>query len=112
LQGELAVSSRLFVKELWLELSEREVMMTINLFNTMEQNQNNIFQGKTLQMVLEFLVERYGWEKLGEMIAVNCFINDPSIPSSLKFLRRTPWARRKVEDLYVDTINLDKRSGR
>lgn len=78
----------------------------------MDQNPNNAFQGKTLQAILEFLVERYGWAKLGEMIAINCFINDPSIASSLKFLRRTPWARRKVEDLYIDTINLDKRSGR
>jgi uncharacterized protein (DUF2132 family) len=56
--------------------------------------------GVTLQAMLEHLVERYGWPGLGERIEIQCFINDPSIPSSLKFLRRTPWARTKVESLY------------
>ncbi len=51
-----------------------------------------------------YLVSFYGWEELGKRIRINCFQNDPSINSSLKFLRRTPWARKKVEDLYLATI--------
>ncbi len=57
--------------------------------------------GVTLKMMLTELVETYGWEELGDQVAINCFLNDPSISSSLKFLRRTPWAREKVEDLYL-----------
>jgi uncharacterized protein (DUF2132 family) len=57
--------------------------------------------GVTLQAMLEHLVERYGWDGLGERIAIRCFTHDPSVPSSLKFLRKTPWARAKVESLYV-----------
>jgi uncharacterized protein (DUF2132 family) len=56
--------------------------------------------GKTLEMILNELVDFYGWEQLGNMINVRCFTNDPSIKSSLVFLRKTPWARTKVEDLY------------
>ncbi len=52
-----------------------------------------------------YLVSYYGWEELGEHIRINCFRKDPSIKSSLKFLRRTPWARKKVEDLYLFTVN-------
>lgn len=55
----------------------------------------------TLEMILTRLVEKYGWEELGKRIPIQCFINDPSIKSSLKFLRRTPWARKKVEELYL-----------
>lgn len=57
--------------------------------------------GKTLELVLNELVSFYGWEQLGNMINLNCFTQDPSIKSSLKFLRKTPWARKKVEDLYL-----------
>lgn len=57
--------------------------------------------GVTLQMVLERLVERYGWQDLAERIAIRCFESDPSVKSSLVFLRRTPWAREKVEKLYL-----------
>lgn len=60
--------------------------------------------GKTLQAILEFLVDHYGWMGLAERINVQCFQIDPSIPSSLKFLRKTPWARQKVEGLYLWTI--------
>ncbi|MDC0230953.1 VF530 family protein [Aureispira] len=60
--------------------------------------------GKTLLVILEYLVEYYGWEHLGYKINIKCFNNDPSIKSSLKFLRKTNWARKKVEDLYIDTI--------
>lgn len=57
----------------------------------------------TLEMLLIYLVEEIGWEALSRQITINCFTNDPSIISSLKFLRKTPWARKKVEQLYVDT---------
>ena len=60
--------------------------------------------GITLEKILEHLVEHYGWAELGERIPVRCFNFDPSIKSSLQFLRRTPWARAKVEKLYVDTV--------
>ncbi|MCG6965745.1 MAG: VF530 family protein [Chromatiaceae bacterium] len=59
--------------------------------------------GVTLQMMLTRLLDRYGWEELGRRIRIKCFISDPSIASSLKFLRRTPWARAEVEALYLDT---------
>ena len=62
---------------------------------------NNALHGITLEMILTQLVEKYGWVELGERITIKCFTNDPSIKSSLKFLRRTPWARKKVEELYL-----------
>lgn len=62
---------------------------------------NDPLHGITLETLLTQLVERYGWETLGRKIAINCFRNDPSIKSSLAFLRRTPWARKKVEELYI-----------
>ena len=55
----------------------------------------------TLEMILTSLVEHYGWEELGQTININCFIHEPGIKSSLKFLRKTPWAREKLEDLYL-----------
>ncbi|MEY4702427.1 MAG: hypothetical protein RIR96_324 [Bacteroidota bacterium] len=60
--------------------------------------------GKTLEMILNHLVEHFGWEDLGTLININCFQSNPSIKSSLKFLRKTPWARKKVEDLYLRSI--------
>lgn len=68
-----------------------------------EQQKNNPLHGVTLQKMLEHLVEVYGWEHLSTKININCFKNDPSIKSSLTFLRRTPWAREKVEGLYLYT---------
>jgi len=62
--------------------------------------------GITLKAILEFLVETYGWAKLSELIRINCFYENPSINSSLKFLRKTPWARTKVEELYKETVKL------
>jgi len=59
--------------------------------------------GVTLEMLLNRLLEHYGWEELAARIDINCFANDPSIASSLKFLRKTPWARQKVEALYLQT---------
>ncbi len=58
--------------------------------------------GVTLKMVVTTLVERYGWEELGQRIKIKCFTHDPSINSSLKFLRKAPWAREKVEALYLE----------
>ena len=57
--------------------------------------------GVTLKMILNELVEAYGWEEMGRMIDIRCFTHEPSLSSSLKFLRRTPWARDKVEALYL-----------
>lgn len=57
--------------------------------------------GVTLKMIVTELYEIYGWEELGDRIDINCFTKDPSISSSLKFLRKTPWAREKVEALYI-----------
>lgn len=62
---------------------------------------NNPLHGKTLESILTSLVEQYGWEELGERIHLKCFTTDPSVKSSLKFLRKTPWAREKVERLYL-----------
>ena len=70
---------------------------------TSEQPQNRL-HSITLEMILKHLVERYGWDELGSRIAIKCFTIDPSIKSSLKFLRRTPWARKKVEDLYLQSL--------
>jgi uncharacterized protein (DUF2132 family) len=63
----------------------------------------NPLHGLTLEAILTRLVEHYGWDELGKIITVKCFTSDPSIKSSLKFLRKTPWARKKVEELYVRT---------
>jgi uncharacterized protein (DUF2132 family) len=65
------------------------------------QRPNDPLHGTTLENILTELVEHYGWDKLGRIINIRCFNNDPSIKSSLQFLRRTPWARNKVEDLYL-----------
>ncbi|MGE5355022.1 MAG: VF530 family DNA-binding protein [Deltaproteobacteria bacterium] len=65
---------------------------------------NNPLHGVKLADILEYLVENFGWEKLASEININCFKNDPSIKSSLKFLRTTPWAREKVEKLYLKKI--------
>ena len=69
----------------------------------MEQK-NNPLHGKTLEMILIELHNYYGWEQLSIHININCFKSDPSVKSSLKFLRKTPWAREQVENLYVSTF--------
>jgi uncharacterized protein (DUF2132 family) len=72
----------------------------------MESHQaNNPLHGQTLQMILEHLVAKYGWEQLGIRINIRCFNHDPGIKSSLRFLRTTPWARKQVEDLYLLSLN-------
>jgi uncharacterized protein (DUF2132 family) len=69
-----------------------------------QSQQKDPLHGITLQQILEFLEGKLGWDKLGEKVKVNCFTKDPSIKSSLKFLRKTPWAREKVEQLYISLI--------
>jgi uncharacterized protein (DUF2132 family) len=68
---------------------------------------NNPLHGVTLEMILRQLVARYGWAELGRQIEIRCFTSDPSIASSLKFLRRTPWARERVESLYLHMLRVD-----
>lgn len=68
----------------------------------MESQPNNALHGVKLAVILEELVENYGWEHMGYHINIRCFLFDPTIKSSLKFLRRTPWARNKVEALYLE----------
>ncbi|MBE9567108.1 MAG: DUF2132 domain-containing protein [Proteobacteria bacterium] len=66
------------------------------------QQINNPLHGKTLEFIVTSLVESLGWDVLGERINIRCFQNEPSVKSSLKFLRKTPWARKAVETLYLD----------
>ncbi len=67
------------------------------------QRSQDPLHGVTLEMVVTHLVEQFGWEELGRRINIKCFTSEPSITSSLKFLRKTPWARQKVETLYLRT---------
>jgi uncharacterized protein (DUF2132 family) len=70
----------------------------------MDHKSKDPLHGVTLEMILKRLVERYGWEELGRDIKIKCFNSNPSIKSSLTFLRKTPWARKKVEDLYAQSV--------
>ncbi len=67
---------------------------------------NNPLHGKTLEIILNHLVNHYGWEEMGRRITIRCFTDNPSISSSLKFLRKTPWARKKVENLFLESVDL------
>ena len=69
-----------------------------------QEQANNPLHGKPLEMILKQLIDHFGWEELGNRINIKCFKNDPSIKSSLTFLRKTPWAREKVEKLYINSI--------
>jgi uncharacterized protein (DUF2132 family) len=75
-----------------------------------ESQSSNPLHGKTLEQIVNGLVEYYGWSELGARINIRCFNSDPSVKSSLKFLRKTPWARKKVEDLYVAMQNSIKQN--
>jgi uncharacterized protein (DUF2132 family) len=75
---------------------------------SIEAQKNNPLHGLSLETILIRLVAHFGWNILGKLIQINCFIENPSISSSLKFLRKTPWARKKVEDLYLEIQNLQK----
>jgi len=74
---------------------------------TSNSQANNPLHGITLEAIVTGLFEHYGWDNLADRIPVNCFISDPSIKSSLKFLRKTPWARDKVEALYLETTRIN-----
>jgi uncharacterized protein (DUF2132 family) len=71
----------------------------------------NPLHGKTLEAIVTELAAHYGWEDLGRRIPVRCFTHDPSVASSLKFLRKTPWAREKVEGLYLFMLREARRQG-
>lgn len=73
-----------------------------------EQQNRDPLHGVTLEQIVKDLVVSYGWEEMGKRIDIRCFTSDPSVPSSLKFLRRTPWARKKVEELY---LTMKKKAG-
>jgi len=89
------------------------VRSTIRDCKQMNQSQpRNPLHGITLKDILEYLVAEYGWERLGDRININCFNDDPSINSSLKFLRKTDWARTKVERLYLYSVSYDERHGK
>jgi len=72
-----------------------------------EPQNKDPLHGITLEQIVNSLVEYYGWEELGKLIDIRCFNNDPSVKSSLKFLRRAPWARKQVEDLYLAVKRMD-----
>jgi len=74
-----------------------------------DRQQNNPLHGITLEMIINRLFDHYGWAELGRRINIRCFTSDPSVKSSLKFLRKTPWARKKVEDLYITSLNKMKK---
>jgi uncharacterized protein (DUF2132 family) len=73
--------------------------------NSMSEQVNDPLHGVSLKVILEKLVEHYGWDGLDQRIRINCFAVNPSMNSSLKFLRKTPWAREKVEQLYVKSLS-------
>lgn len=66
-----------------------------------DRHDNDPLHGQTLEMVVTSLVEHFGWQELGNRVNIRCFNSDPSVKSSLKFLRKTPWARKKVEGLFI-----------
>lgn len=82
-------------------LARRFVLRFFKMINIVN---NDPLHGVTLKIILERLVNKYGWKELGEMIKINCFTDNPSINSSLKFLRKQEWARKKVEALYIEAI--------
>ncbi len=78
----------------------------------MSTQRNNPLHGVTLEAIVTELVAAYGWADLGTRVRIRCFVEDPSVPSSLKFLRKTPWARTKVEDLYLFMLRERARAAR
>ena len=88
----------------WSKPKEKLVMTT-------QDQAGNPLHGVTLERMLNELVAHFGWKAMGERIRIRCFISDPSISSSLRFLRKTPWARKKVEDLYLTMLRDQARQG-
>jgi uncharacterized protein (DUF2132 family) len=79
---------------------------------TTAPNPKNPLHGVTLERMLTEMVEHFGWQAMGERIPIRCFTSDPSVPSSLKFLRKTPWAREKVEGMYLYMLREKARQAR
>ena len=80
-------------------------MSETNTGDSPSRQPNNPLHGVTLEQILEFLLERYGWIEMNRRVEINCFFSNPSIKSSLKFLRRNNWARVQVERMYLDAIS-------
>ena len=78
--------------------------------NEGNEQKNNPLHGITLERILVYLVDQYGWNELYKRVEIRCFYNDPSIKSSLKFLRQNQWAREKIEEIYLDLIWKQKES--
>ena len=74
------------------------------------EHPNDPLHGQTLEMIVKSLVSRFGWSEMGKRINIRCFTNDPSVKSSLKFLRKTPWARKRVEDLFIAQLEKVERN--
>lgn len=70
----------------------------------MSEQENNPLHGKTLKSIVEELEQEFGWDHMGYLVNINCFKNNPTLNSSLTFLRKTPWARTKVENLWIERI--------
>lgn len=81
----------------------------MEFYEMTDQKAHKIMEGVTLEQIVISLVKYYDWDELGERINIRCFNNDPSVKSSLKFLRKTPWARKKVEELYLYTQNMARK---
>lgn len=92
-------------------MTEARPITCMSVSPTPQAQPRNPLHGLTLQTLLTALVDRYGWADLAQRIPIRCFSSDPSIASSLKFLRKTPWAREKVEGLYLFMLREDRRAG-
>jgi uncharacterized protein (DUF2132 family) len=92
-------------------MTEARPITCMSVSPTPRAQPRNPLHGLTLQTLLTALVDRYGWADLAQRIPIRCFSSDPSIASSLKFLRKTPWAREKVEGLYLFMLREDRRAG-
>ena len=87
---------------------EEEKNQIVIYQNEGSKHNNDLLHGITLEKVIETLVQRIGWQKMGESVNIKCFTDKPNVRSSLHFLRRMPWAREKVEQLYIETLTIDK----
>lgn len=85
-------------------MTKEEYAKKLTLKNLTGKNKNDLLQGVTLAKILETLVQRIGWQKMGEAVNIKCFTDKPTITSSLRFLRSMSWAREKVEQLYIETV--------
>lgn len=93
-----------FYNVAWLNFQSNLCAILCSSHCLMMKQPNNPLHGITLAQIMEELTEAYSWDYLANQININCFKKDPSIKSSLKFLRKTPWARKKVEELYLWTL--------